>query len=228
MPKREWTPEQKAALRKRLQDAKEKKRAAANPGETPAKPITIGKPSETEVETLRREMAELRSELGLKNKALIEAKASAQAAAASATLMGAPSEEVPVPGEFKMVDTLDEEEPFKVTGHKEDGREILRPNFTGKKKEPAYYYLIDLPTVGFSKTRPPCISINGREYEHGRVYKFTMPTLQTVKSLVYQSWAHERDLHRDTNVYRKPVQVNAAAPGALDAAIAEQQSLRSA
>lgn len=97
---------------------------------------------------------------------------------------------------------------YKVVGHHDDGREIIKPVFK-TENVPTFYYKVDLPPCGGSD-----LKLNGTPYYHGGVYELDLDTLRTVKDMVYRMWKHDAEIHgSDENFYRKPTRVNLSARG---------------
>lgn len=76
------------------------------------------------------------------------------------------------------------------------------------KMEPVYddvdvfWYKIDLAPSGGLE-----VKINGVSYFHGKVYKFTLDQLRSVKDIVARSWSHEAQIQgSNENFYRKPIE----------------------
>ncbi len=62
-----------------------------------------------------------------------------------------------------------------------------------------WFYRIDLPPSGGSG-----IKLNGVDYYHGETYEFDTSMLQTVKDIVFRTWAHEQSIKgNDENFYRQ-------------------------
>lgn len=88
---------------------------------------------------------------------------------------------------------------YKVVGHKDDGRDILRPVFADEEV-PTFFYKIDLPPSGGVS-----VGINGQQFYHGRTYEFDLHTLRSVKDIIARSWAHENSIRgSNENAYRRP------------------------
>lgn len=145
---------------------------------------------------LLEEIAALQAQVSAKDAALDEVQAEAlKRAEAQGALMQRQIEEVPT-GKTTKVQKLKE---LKVAGHKDDGREILKPIFRSVEV-PTWYYKIDLPPVGGDG-----LKINDVPLYHGAVYEFDIDTLRTVKEMVFRCWKHEADIRgSDENFYRKP------------------------
>jgi len=87
---------------------------------------------------------------------------------------------------------------YKIAGYKEDGREILRPEFKTVEL-PTFFYKINMPPCGGSDMK-----INGMPLYHGATVELDIDTLRTVKDMVFRMWAHDREIHgSDENFYRK-------------------------
>jgi hypothetical protein len=149
--------------------------------------------------TLDKLMAEiegLKEALAIANTARSDAEKVALAAAESqGALMQREIQEVAT-GKFIKVKRA---KGYKVVGYKDDGRDIIKPEWH-EVEIPTFFYKIDMPPVGGVD-----LKINGISYEHGVVYEFDRDTLASVKEMVFRLWAHDRDIHgTDENFYRKP------------------------
>lgn len=111
-----------------------------------------------------------------------------------ANLAGERSREVPT-GRTVTVKRLKN---YRVAGFKDDGRDILRPVFKDVQL-PTFFYRIDLPPCGGSD-----VKINGMPLYHNATVEVDIDTLRTLKSLVFNCWDHDRQIHgSDENAYRK-------------------------
>jgi hypothetical protein len=140
-------------------------------------------------------IADLEAQLKASDAARGEAEKIALAAAeAQGALMQRDIQEVPTGKTVKLSRCTG----YKVVGHKDDGRDILKPIFE-RVAVPTYFYKIDIPPVGGTDCK-----LNGTPYYHGAVYEFDVDTLRSVKDIVYRLWKHDADIHgSDENVYRK-------------------------
>jgi hypothetical protein len=167
-----------------------------------------GAPNETE-QRLLSEINDLKAKLGIADAARSDAEKRALSLAESqGGLMQPGVHEVPT-GRTVTVQRLDPKKPYKVVDHKDDGRDILRPNFVDVQV-PTFFYKIDLPPVGGIGIR-----INGADpYYHGTTYEFDQYLLATVKDMVFRCWKHERDIKgSDENFYRKQQRPQLSARG---------------
>src|SRR5574340_942318 len=97
---------------------------------------------------------------------------------------------------------------YKVVGHRDDGREIIKPVFR-TVTIPTYYYKIDMPPCGGTD-----LKLNGTPYYHGGVYELDLDTLRTVKEMVNRLWKHDAEIHgSDENFYRKQSKPTISARG---------------
>lgn len=97
---------------------------------------------------------------------------------------------------------------YKVVGHRDDGREIIKPVFRTVTL-PTYFYKIDMPPCGGTD-----LKINGTPYYHGGVYELDLDTLRTVKEMVNRLWKHDSEIHgSDENFYRKQSKPTISARG---------------
>lgn len=147
-------------------------------------------------EKLLAEVADLRARLEASEAARSEAERTALAAAESqGALMQRDIQEIPT-GKTVTVKRLKH---HKVVGHKDDGREILKPVFHDVAL-PTFYYKIDMPPCGGTD-----LKINGTPFYHGAVYELDIDSLRTVKDIVFRTWKHDAEIHgSDENFYRKP------------------------
>lgn len=154
---------------------------------------------------LLAQIADLREQLKAAKASRSESDASALATAqAQGMLMQRQIEEVPT-GRTVRVPRLKE---YKVVGHKDDGRDILKPVFH-QVDIPTYFYKIDMPGCGGVDMK-----INGESYYHGAVYELDIDTLRTVKDAVFRLWKHDAEIHgSDENFYRKPERRQISARG---------------
>jgi len=186
-----FTDEQRAkALASRKRNRALRKAVAE--GTVHAELVDAAGASPREKELLER-IANLQSQLGVANAARSEAE---QAAITAASDLFSDAEEKAT-GKKVKVKRLD---CYKEVGFKDDGRPILKPVFKTVEL-PTYAYRINMPPVG-----GVAIKINGDlELYHGATYVLDLDTLRTVKSIVGNLWAHERQIHgTDENAYRKP------------------------
>lgn len=186
---RKWTPEEKQALREKM---------LARRSGTVADVASISGTSPDDVKKLLEEVSDLKRKLAVAEAGRSEAEKKAlEAAEASGAFQIGGATEMPT-GRTVKVQRLSH---YKVVGHKEDGRDIIRPVF--KEVEiPTYYYKVDMPPCGGTDFK-----INGVAFYHGTTYEFDIDTLRTVKEIVYRVWDHDRQIHgdRDENAYRKPI-----------------------
>jgi hypothetical protein len=145
---------------------------------------------------LLEELKQVRSQLAVSEIKRTEAEASAlRMAESQGLLMQTKIEEVPS-GKSVTVKRLDH---YKVVGHRDDGRDILRPVFKDVKLE-TYFYKIDMPAVGGMD-----LKINEVPFLQGAVYELDIDTLRTVKDMVHKLWRHEANTQgSNENAYRKP------------------------
>jgi hypothetical protein len=191
--------EVKAGKTKVVKKRKKWTRRAKPPGEAPDAIVAVASVKDASPADLKRLLAEidgLKAQLASETEKRTEAEAAALSAAeAQGFLMQHDIEEVPT---GKMV-TIKKCTGYKVVGHKDDGRDILRPEFEDVKV-PTYFYKIDLPPCGGTDAK-----INGVPFYHGTVYEFDIDTLRTIKDIVYRCWKHDSEIHgTDENFYRKP------------------------
>ena len=160
---------------------------------------------DTTKDALRAEIAELKAKLAASDAARGDSEKLALAAAqAQGALMQRDIQEVPT-GKTVKVQRLDH---YKVVGHKDDGREILKPVFHSVTL-PTFFYKIDMPPCGGTD-----LKINGTPFYHGAVYELDVDSLRTVKDMVFRTWKHDSDIHgSDENFYRKPQQARLSARG---------------
>lgn len=147
------------------------------------------------VKKLLAEIDGLKAQLKVEKAARGEAEQAAlDAAQAQGSLLQSDVQEVPSGKRIK-VQRLDH---YKVVGHKDDGREIIK----------AVMKTVEIPTFFYKVDMPPCggtdLKINGIPYYHGTVYELDLDTLRTIKEMVYRTWDHDRNVHAsDENFYRK-------------------------
>lgn len=198
------TPEE---LKAKRQESMAKARAAKKnkPRERHVEIASIEDVSSENEARLLKEIADLRSRLQVaESKRTDEEKAALQTAQAQGMLMQRQIEEVPT-GRTIKVKRLKE---YKVVGHKEDGREILKPEFKTVDIE-TYFYKIDMPNCGGTD-----LKLGGVPYYHGAVYELDIDTLRTVKDMIYRLWKHDAEIHgSDENFYRKPERRQISARG---------------
>jgi len=174
----------------------------AEPSPAVSKVASIDAAPPGAVEKLLAEINDLKSQLAVEKTARGEAEQAAlDAASAQGALLQNEVHEVPT-GKTVTVKRVkvgaDGAGLYKVVGHHDDGRDILRPIFEDKKI-PTFFYKIDLPPCGGVD-----LKINSVSYYHGAVYEFDEDTLRTVKEMVYRCWDHDRNIHgSDENFYRK-------------------------
>jgi hypothetical protein len=89
---------------------------------------------------------------------------------------------------------------YEVKGYKEDGREILKPEFQ-VVEIPSYFYKIDIPPVGGEG-----LTVNGIMLQHGAVYEFDLDSLRSVKEMVARLWQHERNISGSNENFYRPKQ----------------------
>lgn len=154
---------------------------------------TVGA-SAKDVAKLMEEIRGLKEKLKLSEQQRSDAEAAALAAAeAQGMLMQRQIQEVATGKTVKVKRASG----YEVVGHKDDGREILKPVWKTVEL-PTYFYKIDMPAVGGWD-----LKINGQSLFHGTVYEFDIDTLRSVKEIVYRTWDHERSIHgSDENAYR--------------------------
>jgi len=152
-----------------------------------------------DLDLLLQEIADLKGKLSVAEKERTEAQKDALAAAeATAGMMEAMGVEVDAHETIEVARCKG----YKSVGFKDNGREILKPEWE-KVKVPLYFYKIMLPPVGGDG-----LKINGILLAHGAVVKLDRDTLRTVKEMVWRAWDHERNIHgSDENAYR-PRQTN--------------------
>lgn len=199
------TDEQKKAAVERLAKGREaKKRAAeleAGAAKTAGETAYVAVASTEGMEGARER--ELLAEIGLlkgklelseRGRSDAEQQALASAQAQGSLLMQRQIDEVAT---GKTV-TVKRCKGYKVVGHHDDGRDILRPVFTDVPRA-TYFYKVDLPPCGGSD-----LKINGVPFYHGAVYELDEDTLRSVKEIVYRCWKHDSEIHgNDENFYRK-------------------------
>ncbi len=161
-----------------------------------AKVVSVKDTPPDAVEKLLLEIADLKAQLKVSDAARSEAeRAALDAAQAQGTLLQTEVQEVPTGKKIK----VKRANGYKVVGHKEDGRDILRPIWKTVAL-PTFFYKIDMPPCGGTDFK-----INGVPFYHGTVYEFDEDTLRSVKEIVYRLWDHDRQIHgSDENFYRKP------------------------
>lgn len=144
---------------------------------------------------MRARIADLEAKLAASEAARSDSEKLALAAAeAQSGLMQRDIQEVPT-GKTVQVQRLKH---YKVVGHKDDGREILKPVMQTMSL-PTFFYKIDMPPCGGTD-----LKLNGNPFYHGAVYEMDIDTLRTVKDIVYRTWKHDSDIHgSDENFYRK-------------------------
>jgi hypothetical protein len=184
---RKWTPEQKAAARERAL-----KSVAKDSHIEIASIQDVGK---EDTASLKRQIADLTAKLAAATAQRSEEELALLASLQGInSLAGADAKEVAT-GKMVKVRRLAR---YKVTGYKEDGREILRPEFKSVEL-PTFFYKINMPPCGGSDMK-----INGMPLYHGATVELDIDTLRTVKDMVYRMWAHDREIHgSDENFYRK-------------------------
>ena len=198
--------EQKAAAKKRLADGRAKAAAKRKDDLNAIADVAslTGAPVDTQAK-LHAEIADLKAKLAAADAARGDAEKIALAAAeAQGALMQRDIQEVPT-GKTVRVQRLDH---YKVVGHKDDGREIIKPVFKSVSL-PTFFYKIDMPPCGGTD-----LKINGTPFYHGAVYELDVDSLRTVKDMVFRTWKHDSDIHgSDENFYRKPQQSRLSARG---------------
>ena len=144
---------------------------------------------------MQRRIADLEAQLAASESKRTEAERVALAAAESqGALMQRDIQEVPT-GKKVKVERLKH---YKVVGHKDDGREILKPVMQTVEL-PTFFYKIDMPPCGGTD-----LKLNGIPFYHGAVYEVDIDTLRAVKDIVFRTWKHDSDIHgSDENFYRK-------------------------
>ena len=199
-----FTPEQRAkglatrAANKAKKDARAAKKAAHIEIVS-----TAGVPNENE-RRLLDEIKALKAKLGISESARTEAEQRAISAAES-QFMDDANEEQPT-GKFVTVKRCLNR--YKVVGHKDDGREILKPIFEDVKL-PTFAYRINMPPVGGND-----LKINEVPFYHGAVYILDIETLRTVKEMVFRLWDHDKNIHgSDENAYRQKTHARISARG---------------
>lgn len=200
MDKEEIKAKRIAGLEKARRLKKEKKEA-----ERHAVVASITDVSDDAEMRLLKEISDLKQKLAIAETARSAAEQDALATAqAQGALMQRQIEEVPT-GKTVKLQRLKE---YKIVGHKDDGREILKPVFH-TVSIPTYFYKIDMPPCGGVDMK-----INGASYYHGAVYEFDLDTLRTVKEMMFRLWKHDADIHgSDENAYRKPQRTRLSARG---------------
>ncbi len=147
------------------------------------------------VAKLLKEINDLKSKLAISDAARGDAEQRALDAAQSQGALLQPGiEEVPT-GKVVKVSRC---KSYKVVGHRDDGRDILRPVME----------MVDIPTYFYKVDMPPCggtdFKINEVPYYHGTVYEFDVDTLRSVKEIIYRLWDHDRNTHgSNENAYRR-------------------------
>ncbi len=170
-----------------------------------AKVASIKDVAPDDVAKLLTEIADLKAQLKVETAARGEAEAAAlEAAQAQGSLLQTEVQEVPTGKKIK----VKRANGYKVTGHRDDGREILKPIWKDVEL-PTFFYKIDMPPVGGTDFK-----INGVPFYHGTVYEFDEDTLRSVKEIVYRLWDHDRQIHgSDENFYRKQQKPRLSARG---------------
>jgi hypothetical protein len=193
-----WTKEQREQASQRA-----KARHAAKKDAYVAIASTAGMTNEREKDLLDKlKAAEERAAIA--EAKLTDAEKMAIELASAAPLMPGDNQEQPT-GEYVTVKRLKE---YKLVGHKDDGRDILRPVFKDVKL-PVFAYRIDMPPVGGTD-----LKINEVPFYHGATYKLDIDTLRTVKEMVYRLWDHDRNIHgTDENAYRNQAKPRISARG---------------
>lgn len=160
---------------------------------------------DTTKDALRAQIAELEAKLAASEAARGDSEKLALAAAqAQGALMQRDIQEVPT-GKTVKVQRLDH---YKIVGHHDDGREIIKPVFHAVTL-PTFFYKIDMPPCGGND-----LKINGTPFYHGAVYELDIDSLRTVKDMVFRTWKHDSEIHgSDENFYRKPQQARLSARG---------------
>ena len=199
-----FTPEQRAkglatrAANKAKKDAKAAKKAAH---------VEIASTKNVPNENERRlldEINQLKAKLGISETARSEAEQRAIDAADSQGFLNDENEEKPT-GKFVKVSRLKE---YKCVGHKDDGREILKPVFKDVLL-PTFAYKINMPPVGGND-----LKINEVPFYHGATYILDIETLRTVKEMVFRLWDHDKNIHgTDENAYRQKSHARISARG---------------
>lgn len=161
-----------------------------------AKVASIDGVSPKDVKTLLAEIADLKEKLHVETAARSDAEKIALASAESqGVLMQREIQEVLTGRTVKTPKCKG----YKVVGHKDDGRDILKPVFE-QADVPTYFYKIDMPPVGGVD-----LKINGTSMYHGTVVELDLDTLRSVKEIIFRLWDHDRNIHgSDENFYRKP------------------------
>lgn len=152
----------------------------------------------SEVEKLLAEVSDLRAKLAEANAGRSEAERAALAAseAQMSGLIHNHIQEMPTGKTIKVPKCTG----YKTVGYKDDGRPILRPEWS-EEEVPTFFYKIDLPPVGGIG-----LFTNGVPLYHGTVYELDLHTLRDVKSRVWQCWNHEASIHKsEENAYRRPL-----------------------
>ena len=191
------TPEQRAANLAKAREAKAAKKTEEQAKSAPmfAEIVSTADTSEPDLHKMLAEIADLKQKLEISEAARTEAEKFALAQAeAQGLVMYENSPPIPT-GKTIGVKRC---ERYKVVGHKDDGRDILRPVF----KEvllPTYFKKINMPPVGGFDMK-----LNGQSFYHGTVYEFDIDTLRTVMDMEFRLWQHDASIHgSDENVYRQ-------------------------
>lgn len=175
-----------------------RKAPAAPSAESHAAVASVKDVKPTDLEKLLAEIADLKQQLAVSDKARSVAETQALALAeAQAGVMQIAVQEVPTGKKVKVQRCKG----YKEVGYKDDGRPILKPEWE-TVEEPTFFYKIDLPPVGGDG-----LKVNGLPLAHGAVMEFDIHTLRSVKEMVFRCWDHERNIHgTDENVFRKPTE----------------------
>jgi hypothetical protein len=157
---------------------------------------SVADASPQDVKSLLAQIEGLQAQLAeSEEKRTVAQQAALEAAQAQGMLMQREIHEVPS-GKKISVPHLKR---YKVVGHKDDGREILKPVFQQVEVE-TYYYKIDLPPCGGTH-----MTVNGNELYHGVVVECDVDSLRSIKDMVFRCWKHDAEIHgSDENAYRKP------------------------
>jgi len=170
-----------------------------------AKPLvateTVAKTTDSELEALRKQVAELAAKLDLETKARSAAEVAAdeanKRAADAQSFMVLQREITEIPTGKKV--TVKRCKTYEVASYRDDGRPVHKPIFVDVEL-PTYQYRIDLPASGGQGVR-----LGEKWFYQDQTYEVDVDTLRTLKDIVHRAWWHEGTIKgNNENVFRKP------------------------
>jgi hypothetical protein len=182
---RKWTPEQKAAARERQMARKD----------AHAEIASVEGVGDEDLVALKAKVKNLEEKLAAATAQRSEEELALLASLQGINSLGSDAGREVATGKRVKVRRLSK---YTIAGYKDDGREILRPEFKSVEL-PTYFYKINMPPCGGAD-----LKINGMPLYHGATVELDIDTLRTVKDMVFRMWTHDREIHgSDENFYRK-------------------------